>query len=301
MKPGLNKKPLALIVLVSLALALLLSGCAQSPSSGESNAPNDAILSKRFDGVYISTDGAEQRAVSIRSIVGLLLIENSLAVDGSVYSFWAQELRPEDVSTLYDSSLESVQGVCYEFSTISNNGEYWDATAKMTVKLTDDGVCLTKRLDDYIVEETCFAHTDKDGYFHTDTQTLYEVLSQSFTLAENTVPAGNWSLRGENFAAWLSFTPDRGFHYALKIKETPVFFLSGAWGVDTDGNLQIIAEQFGGGTMPLEYTLRLKSAQNGLILEALNDLSFLPLEGENIFFAEKQGDIMALSSKAFYP
>lgn len=301
MKPGLNKKPLALIVLVSLALALLLSGCAQSPSSGESSAPNEAPLSKRFDGVYMDTEGAEQRAVSIRSIGGLLLIENSLAVDGSVYSFWAQELRPDDVSALSDTSLDSVQGVCYEFSTITNNGEYWDATAKMTVKLTDDGVSLTKRLDDYIVEETCFLHTDKDGYFHTDTQTLYEVLSQSFTLAENTVPAGNWSLRGENFAAWLSFTPNQDFYYALKTKEMPIFFLSGAWGVDTDGNLQIIAERFGGGTMPLEYTLRLKSAQNSLILEALNDLSFLPLEGENIFSAEKQGDIMALSFKAFYP
>lgn len=300
MKLNLYKKVFSFISCI-LAGILLLSACAQSPSPGESSPPNDARLSERFNGVYISTDGAEQRAVSIRSIGGLLLIENSLAVDGSVYSFWAQELRPDDASALRDSSLDSVQGVCYEFSTITNNGEYWDATAKMTVKLTDDGFSLTKRLDDYIIEEARFVHTDEGGYFHTDTQTLHEVLSQTFTLVKNTAPVGNWSLSGENFAAWLSFTPDGGFYYALKIKETPIFFLSGAWGIDSEGNLQIIAEQFGGGTMPHEYTLRLKSAQNSLILEALNDLSFLPLEGENIFSAEKQDDIMALSSKAFYP
>ncbi|NLN65755.1 MAG: hypothetical protein GX144_10190 [Clostridiaceae bacterium] len=118
---------LVLLISCILTCVLLLSACTQRPSAA-SNLPSttdapksvgDAqqipppaateSLAERLTGVYItSISEIDEWAISIRSIGGLLLIENSLCSDGIVYSFWAQELVPDDASVLDESSSDSI-------------------------------------------------------------------------------------------------------------------------------------------------------------------------------------------------
>ncbi|MGI6677826.1 MAG: hypothetical protein ACOX2Q_01755 [Dehalobacterium sp.] len=83
------------------------------------------------------------------------------------------------------------------------------------------------------------------------------------------------------------FMPDGSFDYVFKAESVPIIVLSGAWEVDADGNLQVLAERFGYATMPFEYTFRCESKQNELLIESIDDCCILPYEGENVFSAEK--------------
>ncbi|NLN65754.1 MAG: hypothetical protein GX144_10185 [Clostridiaceae bacterium] len=180
---------------------------------------------------------------------------------------------------------------------MSGYGGYWDDTANMTVALMEDGVCITKNFDDYghyeREEKNSFVRTEDKGYFHTDTKNLYEMLSKMYALIADTEPVGNWSLIGLNFNAWISFMPDGSFDYVFKVEAEPIIVLSGAWGVDADGNVQVLAERFGNATMPLEYTFRCESKQNEMLIESIDDCCILPYEGENVFSAEKPDAALA--------
>lgn len=193
-------------------------------------------LAERLTGVYItSISEIDEWAISIRSIGDLLLIENSLCSDGIVYAFWAQELVPGDASVLDESSSDSIRGICYEFSFMSEYDGYWDDTADMTVALTEDGVCLTKNFDDYglydIEEKNSFVRTEDKGYFHTDTKNLYEMLSQMHALTADTEPVGKWSLIGLNFNAWISLCQTEALiMYSRRNQYLSLFFpVHGRW------------------------------------------------------------------------
>lgn len=112
--------------------------------------------------------------------------------------------------------------------------------------------------------------------------------------------AGDWSLIGDSFAVWITFAPDGRFDYVFKPKAKPIIVLSDAWGIDADRNIQVLAERFGGGTMPVEDTFHWQIKQNKLLIESLYDCYALPYEGKNVFFAGKPDDASVFSADNLY-
>ncbi len=211
---------------------------------------------------------------------GLIIVEYGLLEEGAVRSFWADELRPEDGAALESTETAVLKCKRLRFSEMSENGECWNAPGDVSVSVTDTGVSLSSDG----LEQT-FERVEDGGWFHTEPAELKRALA----LETEGGPTGDWSFTGEVCAAWISLRADGSFQYACKVKAAPVLALTGAWGVDADGKLRVVAEKLGEGTRRWEYTLDWSVSGEELLLTDASREALLPEEGEHSFLPAGAG------------
>lgn len=262
---------------------------AQPPAAMETEPPAPAAetLAQRISGVYCekgsSTLQGECHVIRVDVRGGVLLVEHSLLMDGSVYSFWAQEIWPEEPSLLDSTEATALSGADYQFSTFYLENSYWDGTERVALQLTEGGLALTQCFADADVSTEYEAVEEQGVWFH-NPAAYYAQASQEHPAALT----GNWYGAGASQAAWFRLDGDGTFEYLCKEAGMPVFWLRGAWGVGETGCIGVTAERFGGGTMPLDFSLFCETEDGTLWFYEMSDLQngaaverFYPLNGES--------------------
>lgn len=214
--------------------------------------PNTPGLGERLCGTYCaagdSMDSGEAHVIRISYPCGLLLVEHNQLYDGSCYSYWAQELWPLEPGILESCDVNAVEAWDYTFSTMSMDGEYWDGTELAALELKADRLSLRQNTGGEISEKDFLPVEEVPDLFHNPPEYYADFLSGKRPEGLS----GTWCASTEQWAAWLELSPDGGFRYLRKDMGRPILWLSGAWGEEA-GTLCIMAEQFGGGKMPLDF------------------------------------------------
>ncbi len=259
-----------------------LSSTTPSKTEGMSDPiQNTEAFEDRVTGNYrmVSRDDGDgrQTVIDIRTLCGLLLIENTILYDGSPESSWAQEVWPDDMDELLSTELTSIRGFNQAFSPSYQDGEYWDGSMDLILQLIEGGITLTDTDGDYTYETT-YERADDISWFHADLIALKNRLSeQAETLSQPAKLIGTWASENNDHAAWLSMEADGSLTYALKERGMPITVLFGAWGVDSNDFIHIAAEQMGGNQTPLSYLLVYSGDNNRIRLLDVGGDTLFPL------------------------
>lgn len=251
-----------------IALILTVSGCKvmELPIPEDSANESDTIpcFAERLVGRYsCETEESGTTVLEIYLIDGNIIAE----AEQEYAAYFAAELIADDSAVLYSSLVEQADFTVYAFSGFSNFGEYWDETPKVTLALTEDGVCLTES-DGAVVE---FVRDDTLEPIH-EANRYGELLSE---LAESPYPEamlGTWAAEvwgGHRIV--LSMYDDGTIVWYCKTEGAPVaaYIGSGAviCGADlASGTLVIVVERIGHANMPWQNSLRYELTSTGLLL-----------------------------------
>lgn len=245
----------------------------QSAYAGETQP----TLADRLCGVYREvldgeTEYDEQR-IEISCIGGTVLVDHELLMDGSVYSFWLQELRPTDASALSGVDTDAVSGANLCFSVMSGEG-YWADMGELTIALSENGVLLTEAASGTAVYE----RMPDMAPFHALPPEQLEVLAQTNAKPTASELLGDWHDAEAHRSALLTLKADGSFSYAVKMQNAPIEVYTGAWGINTQDELVMTAQRPDQGTMPYLWTLDWRL--EGGVLELTN------IGGDPVFSAE---------------
>ena len=248
-----------------------------------------------FNGIYrdpVPEQEGETGYVEITAYNDLILLEHFLCMDGSVYSFWAEEFWP---STGYypNGEYPSVYGKSQTFSSMTHPDIYEDMPKNRSITLTEDGVVLNYDDSDaeyYILDNSFFGHSsaeDMRGFLGEDVTSDFGALYGSEEVL------GIWSCRDGQDIFCLSFSEDGTFSMLRKSPGTPVAAYRGvfAFGEHT-GNLEICAERTGCGKYPYMAGWEWSAAdgslslldKDGTILTPGKEYNFRPVQ--DLFFTE---------------
>ena len=97
-----------------------------------------------FDGVYkakLSNENATESFVLVRGFNDFILLEYFDLYEGSVFSFYAEEVWPDESGYISDE-ITSVIGMSQCFSLMSSKAGYFDLPQNRCITITDDGIVL---------------------------------------------------------------------------------------------------------------------------------------------------------------
>lgn len=256
---------------VILAAMLLLSACGKidappSPLSHESEPPvQEEILEEEipvpedagpdytvFCGTYrdlVPEAEGEEGYVQISVCRDFLLLEHFLTVDGSVYSFWAEEFWPYE-DGYREGEWTSVYGQSQTFSLMTRGDLYDSIPCNRTIALTDIGIALT-----YVDADTEYYEKDSEFTYHCTSEEMRQRLGES-TVKPDQELMGMWSYRNGNETIFLHFEENGAVSYLWKVAGEPAQFYNGAYTFPENGCVSIMAEKAGDGQYPhvLEWT-----------------------------------------------
>lgn len=257
-----------LISLVCILLMLTACGKTEAPPA---EPPQEAALAA-YAGVYrdcVPEVEGEEGYVQITAYADFLLLEHFLCMEGSVYSFWAEEFWPYEGS--YQENM--VYGQSQTFS-MQTSGDLYDTMPQnRSIALTDEGVVLNYDDSDaeYYVKDDTFS-------YHSTTEELRQRLDEA--TAPDARVLGTWGYRGGWEAGCVTFRVDGGFSYVWKTPGEPVQVYDGVF-TEGNGSLQILAEMAGDGTYPHQMQWNWSIDEyGGLCLAMESDVyTFQPTEG----------------------
>lgn len=198
-----------------------------------------------FEGIYRANVPQEGDAgyVQITSHGDFLMLEHFLCMEGSVYSFWAEEFWPkEDGFTTED--FISLSGRSQTFSMMTAGDGYDTMPQNRAITLTDEGVVLNYDDSDaeYYVKDESFAYEIS----HAE---LRQIVGEG-TAKENASLYGTWSWHNSREALFLTFFEDGRVSFLQKQAGKPVQVYEGVFSVEEDGSVAVAAEKAGDGMYP---------------------------------------------------
>ena len=194
-----------------------------------------------FGGIYrdcVPEVEGEEEYVQITDFGEFLLLEHFLCMDGSVYSFWAEEFWPYEGSYQQDM----VYGQSQTFS-MQTAGDLYDTMPQnRSIALTDEGVVLNYDDSDaeYYVKDETFS-------YHSTAEELRQNLGEAAAPDERVL--GTWGYHDGYEAGCVTFREDGVFSFLWKTLGEPVQVYDGVF-TEGEGSLQILAEKAGDGTYP---------------------------------------------------
>ncbi len=195
-----------------------------------------------FDGIYrdlVSEQEGETGYVQITSYDDFILLEHYLCMEGSVYSFWAEEFWPYEGNYQPDQ----IYGLSQTFS-LQTAGDLYDTMPQnRSIALTDEGVVLNYDDSDaeyYVKDETFSCHSSAEE--------LRQILGEDTSVPDDRV-LGTWTYHDGYEVGCVTFREDGGFSFLWKTPGEPVQIYKGVFAED-EGSLQMMAEMAGDGTYP---------------------------------------------------
>lgn len=277
--------------LLSAILALLLlTACSKTPQAPtetveetpkveevlqeETPAPQDGPDLTVFDGTYRANVPPEGDAgyVQIKAQNGFILMEHYLCMEGSVYSFWAEEFWPNN-DGISAGDFASVSGMSQTFSVMTAGDGYDTMPQNRVITLTEDGVVLNYDDSDaeYYVKDTEFS-------YHTSKEQLRQIVGEG---TERDVLCGTWSWRSSRETLCLTFLEDGSVSFLQKKVGEPAQIYEGVFAIEAGDCVSIAAEKAGDGMYPhiMNWTWHV-DADNMLWLtfEDGREVIFLPTE-----------------------
>lgn len=197
-----------------------------------------------FDGTYRANVPSEGDAsyVQIKAQNESILLEHYLCMDGSVYSFWAEEFWPgEDGVSQRD--FTSISGMSQTFSMMTAGDGYDTMPQSRVITLTDEGVVLNYDDSDaeYYVKDTEFS-------YHTPKEELRQIIGEG-TAKKQEKLYGTWSWRSSREALCLTFLEDGSVSFLQKKVGEPVQAYEGVFSAEKD-SVTVAAEKAGDGLYP---------------------------------------------------
>lgn len=254
----MNRLIRSLSVLLAL---LLLTACGKTPQAPtevvEGTPEVEEVLQEEtplpqagpeltvFDGTYRANVPPEGDAayVRIKAQNGFILLEHYLCMEGSVYSFRAEEFWPDE-DGVSAGDFTSVGGMSQTFSGMTAGDGYDTVPQNRTITLTEEGVVLN--------------YDDSDAeYYVKDTEFSYQIPKEDLrqivgtgTAKESDALYGTWSWRSSREALCLIFLEDGRVSFVQKKLGEPVQIYEGVFAFEEGGCVSLAAEKAGDGLYP---------------------------------------------------
>ena len=252
----------------------------------ETPAPQERPNLTAFDGTYRANVPSEGDAgyVQITAYGEFLLLEHFLCMDGSVYSFWAEEFWPNE-DGFAAGEFTSVSGMSQTFSVMTAGDLYDTMPQNRVISLTEEGVVLN--YDDSDAE---YYVKDADFSYHSAKEDLRQILSESTAKPEQKL-LGTWSCKSSQEALCLTFREDGTMSFLQKKTGEPVQAYEGVFSAEKGGSVTVAAEKAGDGMYP--YVMNWQwhvDADNMLWLtfEDERQVIFLPTQSETFRSVARQ-------------
>lgn len=251
------------ISLVLICTLLLLTACTgNSPTDPPDVSEPIAHKSELsvFDGTYRAqvASEADEAYVQITAEGDFILLEHFLCMDGSVYSFWAEEFWPsEDGFT--QVPITSVSGKSQTFSNMTEELSYDTLPRNRVISLTDAGVVLN-----YDDTDSAYYVRVSDFSYHTDPLQLRLMLGES-SVREPSALYGTWVSRNGRDALCLTLNVDGSLFLLRKTAGQPAQVYNGGYILEKGNRLNILAERIGDGLFPHFITLQWKIDRDGIL------------------------------------
>ncbi len=272
-----------------LLIILLLTACGKTtvppveepeeqPEEIQVQVPEEQQELAVFEGTYryLVPEEGDEGYVQITACSEFLLLEHFLCMEGSVYSFWAEEFWPnEDGFT--DGEFTSVSGKSQTFSGMTSGDLYDTMPRNRVITLTEDGVVLNYDDSDaeYCVKDSAFS-------YHSSREQLRQALGEG-TGKKDEALYGIWSWRNSREAVFLTFREDGSVSLLQKEEGEPAEVWEGVFSFEQGGKVSILAEKIGDGCYPYVRSWQWHvDADNMLWLTFEDDrqIIFLPAEKE---------------------
>lgn len=259
--------------------AILASVVPSDPNAAAMEAET-GVLEEALDlsGCYRSPELDEEGAelwLEVFQYPDFLLLEFHKTIEGSVFTFWAEEYWPDEPCFGQWSSAH-LTGKSQEFSPMSTGNQFTGMPRRRTITLTEDGLILQYEGFEeavFLRDDSFCAHTDKEE----QVEILWTQLEETdidFDLV------GTWDHWDGSRTIRLSMEADGCFRMLCKEPGLPVQVLRGIWGVGVDGGeLLAYTEMTGGGKMPHLLCWQWELDEYGL-LNIHGENPFRPEEGE---------------------
>ncbi len=281
------------ILIPLLACLLFLSACSKTaPPPHQSDPPvpeeipaqetepTDGSLAGAdyavFNGTYrdlVPEAEGEEAFVQITACRDFILLEHFLCMEGSVYSFWAEEFWPYE-GGYHEGKWPSVYGQSQTFSLMTRGDLYDDPPRNRTIALTEEGIALT-----YDDSDTEYYAADTAFSCHTSWEELKQNLGDGS--GERTL-SGMWSYHNDREAIAVSFEETGNLSYLWKAAGEPVQVYEGAWAPDGKNAVKILAEKIGDGQYPCLMEWSYKVDRDGMLWLTFEDqrqMILMPTEG----------------------
>ena len=231
-----------------------------------------------FCGIYrdlVPEAEGEDAYVQISVCRDFLLLEHFLCMDGSVYSFWAEEFWPNE-DGYREGEWTSVYGQSQTFSLMTRGDLYDDLPQNRTIALTEDGVALT-----YDDSDTEYYAKDTEFSYHSTTEQLLQIMGENNNKTDKKL-VGKWSWRNGNEAIFISFEEDGAVSYLWKVVGEPALAYNGVYAFVEKGKVSVVAEKAGYGQYPYFMEWVYKVDQDGMLWLTFEDdrqVVLMPTDG----------------------
>lgn len=256
-----------------------------------------------FDGVYrdLVPEEGDAGYVEITGCSEFILLEHFLCMEGSVYSYWAEEFWPHPYSDPNEEQ-PSVHGKSQTFSGMTVGMAYDGAPETRSITLTEEGIVLDMQADAayYVREDAFCGHSGKEAL---RAQLGEDVIVDFEDLYDSEKVFGSWGWWDGREAVNLTFAEDGTFTMLRKVQGEPVGCYRGIFAFGAfSGNLEIRAERVGFGTLPAVFNwewavdesgcLILRDEENNLPQTGTEGLSLWPVQYA-FFTAMEQQDALS--------
>ncbi len=283
------KHPIRGLSLLMILLALTACNKAEpepvSPAEPEAGieSPVDQTYDEPelsvFDGVYrdcVTENEGEDGYVQITAYDDFILLEHYLCMDGSVYSFWAEEFWPYD-GGYHDTAGEfaSVFGQSQTFSVMTTGDLYDTMPQNRSIALTDEGVVLNYDDSDaeYYVKDEAFS-------YHSTAEEFRQILGGS---TADSALLGTWGYWDGWETGCVTFGEDGHVSFLWKAPGEPVQVYHGVFALEEGDGVSVLAEMAGDGTYPHTMNWQWSVDEYGdlcLTFEDEIDRCFYPVDGQ---------------------
>lgn len=231
-----------------------------------------------YGGVYRLEEesGDQMHCLEVFDLGNMLVLEHSLYMEGSLYSFWVEEFWPDDQAE-WNDLYAPMPGMTQTFSIMTSDTQYDDAPRACSLLYHDSGIAIRRDedvMEYYLMDELAVGiHNDADFF------------RSQLTGAPGGEAAGRWySWNGHTFIL-AEFDLDGSFRWIHKEIGTPIQVYQGAW-TNTDGRIQTLSEKLGAGTQPyfVELTWEYSGQEGYLCLKEAEPLLLECYGGTDYFY-----------------
>jgi len=239
---------------------------------GEYGETTDEFLpvGERAAAAYVLQDPDPEEGVidaaDVYYVGGRLLCEVSTLYEGSLQSYYALEIIPDEPGRfdVFARQDESVPVQVRWFSGFSNAGEYWDQPSAYALEVTEKQLVLLPRDGGEVVI------LDRDETY----PAAHDAAAMQARLREEYGASGDlsafataWETSDGTGDYYLLLRSDGSMVFQHKAKDRPIKLYIGACTLTEDGTVHCLLERFGWGKQPTATALTLaRTGHNELVL-----------------------------------
>lgn len=256
-------------------------------------------LADKLNGYYrvdaSDTGTAEEYYTEMICVGGMIITRNYTFSDDEAYEFNQKEYLPDDSNAL-EGAGSTLKCTRWEYESAAGYTESNGTSAQCTIDVTGDGINITED-NDGKQTEISYVKVDNPGNFYSITKEDKQEFTKRYPISDGGSVEGDWILTGEVEQSVLSFNTDGSFTYLDKVKAMSPTVLSGVWGMDNNGDIRVICEQYASGLNPREYKITWSADDSGVLTwaaKAVKDDSeayddWLPTVSENKYKKAESG------------